>query len=244
MPSPAVALKLKRFRRRFGISAPRVVVRSHVPWPWLLLLVVLLVLLLGVAVWLIVQKNEAGILGQEVGSLRQQIQAQADELNFLRSTAGTGKNAVSIERAVQKRLLGRIQELEAENATLKEDILLFERLIPIAGEGASVRVENFRVFKESGGRFRYRLLIAFRSDKQTLEFRGRLQVVIDYLSAGKLFQLILPERREVAAGYQLEIKSILRREGVFELPAGAVLQGAEARVLQGDTLKSKQLAQL
>ena len=244
MPTPAVALKLKRFRRRFGISAPRVVVRSHVPWQWLLLPAVLLALLLGVAVWLIAQKNEAGILGQEVENLRQQIQVQSEELNLLRSTAGTGKNAVSIERAAQQQLLGRIQGLEAENAALKEDVLLFERLIPITGEGAAVRVENFRVFKESETRFRYRLLIAFRPDKQTPDFRGRLQVVISYVSAGRVFQLVLPEKRESAAGYLLEIKGILRREDFFELPAGAVLQAVEARVLQGDTLKTKRLAQL
>lgn len=244
MPTPAVALKLKRFRRRFGISAPRVVVRSHVPWPWLLLPVALLVLLLGLVVWLIAQKNQTGVLGQEVGSLRQQIQAQSEELSFLRSMAGTGQSEVSIERAAQQQLLGRIHSLETENTALKEDILLFERLIPVAGERASVRVENFRVIKESGSRFRYRLLISFRSDKQTPDFRGRFQLAISYVNAGKVFQLILPDRQESAIEYQLEIKSILRREGVFELPTGAVLQGAEVRILQGDTLKSKRLAQL
>ncbi len=214
--------------------------RSHVPWPWLLLPVALL----GLTVWLIVQKNETGVLGQEVESLRQKIQAQSEELIFLRSTAGTGQNAVNIERAAQQQLLGRIHSLETENAVLKEDILLFERLIPVAGERASVRVENFRVAKESGSRFRYRLLISFWSDKKAPDFRGRFQLAISYVSAGKVFQLILPDRQESAIEYQFEIKSILRREGVFELPAGAVLQGAEVRVLQGDTLKSKRLAQL
>jgi hypothetical protein len=194
MPTPAVALKLKRFRRRFGISAPRVVVRSHVPWPWFLLPAVLLALLLSLAVWLIAQKNEAGILGQEVESLRQQILVQSEELNLLRSTAGTGKNAVSIERAAQQQLLGRIQGLEAENAALKEDVLLFERLIPLAGEGAAVRVENFRVFKESDP-FRYRLLISFRPDKKTPDFRGRLKPR-SICQCWKGFQLILPDRRK------------------------------------------------
>ena len=162
----------------------------------------------------------------------------------MRSTAGTGQNAVSIERAAQQQLLGRIHSLETENAALKEDILLFERLIPVAGEKASVRVESFRVIKEFGSRFRYRLLISFRSDKQTPDFRGRFLLAISYVNAGKAFQLMLPDRQESAIEYQLEVKSILRREGGFELPAGAVLQGAEVRILQGDTLKSKRLAQL
>jgi hypothetical protein len=220
------------------------VVRSHVPWQWLALPAVLLALLLGTAGWLMAQRNEAGVLGQEVEGLRQQVLTQREELDFLRSTAGTGKNAVSIERAAQQQLLTRIRNLEEENAGLKEDVLLFERLIPVAGEVASVRIENFRVNRESGTRYRYRLLIAFQPDKQNPDFRGRLQIAISYASAGKAMQLLLPEKQEGAAEYLLDVKHFLRREGSFELPAGAVLQGGEARVLQGDTLKSKRVAQL
>jgi hypothetical protein len=244
MPTPAVTLKLKRFRRRFGISAPRVVVRSHLPWQWFALPAVLLALLLGSAGWLMAQRNEAGILGQEVETLRREVQGQREELDFLRSTAGTGKNAVSIERAAQQQLLSKIKSLESENAGLKEDVLLFERLMPVAGESALVRIENFRVLKESGARFRYRLLIAFQPDKQNPDFRGRLQIAISYASAGKVMQLLLPEKQENGAEYQLNVKHFLRREGGFELPAGALLRGVEARVLQGDTLKSKRVAQL
>ncbi len=180
----------------------------------------------------------------EVEELRQQLMEQREELTLLRSTAGTGQNAVSIERATQQQLLGRIQGLEGQNAALKEDILLFERLIPVAGEGAVIRVENFRVVREASNRYRYRLLIAFQPDRQNPDFRGRLQLAIAYLHSGKERQLLLPERRDSSTEYLLEVKHFLRREGQFELPEGAVLQGVEARVLQGDTLKSKRLAQL
>jgi hypothetical protein len=244
MPTPAVALRLRRFRRHFGIAAPKVVVRSHLPWLWLALPVALLLVLVGAVGWLVAQRNEAGTLWQEVLELRQQLALQREELNILRSTAGTGQNAVSIERASQQQLLGRIQSLEAQNVALKEDILLFERLIPVAGEGASIRVESFRVMQDAPGHFRYRLLLAFQSDKLTPEFRGRLQLAIDFVRGGKKMQLLLPAKREDLLEYQLELKHFLRREGAFELPEGAVLGGVEARVLQGDTLKSKRLAQL
>jgi hypothetical protein len=213
------------------------------PWQWLVLPTVLLVLLVGAVGWLIAQRNEAGTLGQEMEGLHQELLVQREELNILRSTAGTGQNAVSIERASQQQLLGRIQSLEAQNAALKEDMLLFERLIPLAGEGASIRVENFRIVQEAPGRFRYRLLLAFQPDKQTPDFRGRLQLAIDFVLSGKKTQLLLPDKRENTSEYQLELKHFLRREGAFELPEGAVLQGVEARVLQGDALKSKRLAQ-
>ena len=244
MPTPAVALRLRRFRRRFGIAAPKVVVRSHFPWQWLALPAVLLLLLVGAVGWLIAQRNEAGTLWQEMEGLRQQLIMQREELGVLRSTAGTGQNAVSIERASQQQLLGRVQRLEAQNAALKEDILIFERLIPVSGEQASIRVESFRVVQDAPSQFRYRLLLAFQPDKQSLDFRGRFQLAVDFVQAGKKMQLLFPERPETFAEYQLELKRFLRREGVFKLPEGAVLHSVEARVLQGDTLKSRRVAQL
>lgn len=243
MPVPAVSLRLQRFRRRFGIAAPKVVVRSHVPWTWLVLPAGLLALLLGAVGWLLAQRSEAGALGLEVEALRQQLLIQREELNVLRTTAGTGKNAANIERATQLQLLGKIQSLETQNAALKEDILLFERLIPVSGDSASIRVESFRVAHEGRGRYRYWLLLAFQPDKQNPEFRGRLQLAINYVRGAGKELLILPDKTEGLTEFNVDVKRFLRREGVFILPEGGVLQDVEVRVLQGDTLKSKQVAQ-
>lgn len=244
MPTVAAALMLKKFRRRFGITASRVVVRSHLPWQWLTLAATVAFLLLGILIWLVLRGNEAGLMGRELDSLRQQLNEQGTELHFLRSMAGTGQNAVSIERAAQQQLLAKLENLERENRSLKEDILLFERLIPVVGEEAVVRVENLRVVRDGGVRYRYRLLLAFQPAKQGSEFRGRLQLAITFLLANKEQQLVLPDKRGTVGDYQLEIKHFLRREGAFELPQGAELKAVEARVLQGDTLMSKRLAQL
>jgi hypothetical protein len=88
------------------------------------------------------------------------------------------------------------------------------------------------------------LLLAFQPAKQSPEFRGRLQLAITFVLAGKEQQLLLPEKRGVIGDFQLEIKHFLRREGAFELPPGAELMAVEVRVLQGDTLMAKRLAQL
>lgn len=244
MPTPAVTLKLRRFRRRFGIAAPRVVVRSHLPWSWLATAAVLLLLLVIAAVWAIMQHNESGALGRELDNQRQIIQEQREELHLLRSTAGTEKNAVHMERAAQQQLLARIRGLEQENASLKEDILLFERLIPVVGEEAALRIENFRLTPEGKGRYRYRLLLAFQPSKQAPDFRGRLQLAVVFALAGKEQQLLLPEGRGEAADFHIEMKHFLRREGVIELPSEAQLRSIEARILLGDTLKAKRMAQL
>lgn len=244
MPTAAAALKLKKFRRRFGITAPRVVVRSHLPWQWLALAATAAFFLLAMLIWLALRESGAGVMERELDSLRQQLNEQRAELNLLRATDGTGQNAVSIERAAQQQLLARMESLERENWSLKEDIRLFERLIPVVGEEAVVRVENFRVTRDVDARHRYRLLLAFQPAKQSPEFRGRLQLAITFLLMGKEQQLMLPDKQRAVGDYQLEIRHFLRREGVFELPQGAELKAVEARVLQGDTLIAKRLAQL
>ncbi|MDP3438372.1 MAG: DUF6776 family protein [Azonexus sp.] len=243
MPTPAIALKLKKFRRHFGIASPRVVVRSHFPWQWISVAAFSLFVLLTSVIWLMLSDNEVVTIGREVAGLRLQLAEQREELALLRSTAGTGQNAVSIERAAQRQLLAKLEGLERENAALKEDVLSFERLIPVVGEEAVVRLESFRVIREVAGHYRYRMLLAFQPARQVPEFRGQLQIAITYMLSGKQQQLLLPNKRDAANKYQLELKNFLRREGDFDLPPGAELKVVEARILQGGTLKSKRLAQ-
>jgi hypothetical protein len=243
MPILAVNLKLKKFRRGFGIDAPSVVVRSHVAWRWYFAAVMLFLVVVGATVWFVLQRNELGSVNGDVEVLRLRVRELDDELLLLRSTAGTEHNLALLERSVQTQLLARLKALEAENAALKEDMLLFERLIPIPGEEAVVRIENFRLSMDAETRFRYRLLIAFQPGKQALDFKGRLQLALVYKVGETEVQLTLPDKKSEAAGFFLEIKHFWRKEGVIELPVGARLVRAEARVLQGDTLKSKRIAQ-
>ena len=244
MPTPAVALKLKRFRRRFGITAPNVVVRHHVAWYWYFGAALLFVAILTTTVLFAVQRSDVGSINEELDSLRVKMRELDEELLLLRSTAGTEQNLALMERSTQKQLLERLKTLEAENASLKEDMLLFERLIPIAGEEAVVRIENFRLTKDAETRYRYRLLIAFQPGKQSPDFKGRLQLALAYRVGDKESHLTLPDKKSEVADFSVDTKHFWRKEGVFELPAGAQLIRAEARVLQGDTLKSKRMAQL
>jgi hypothetical protein len=244
MPTPGVAFRFRRFRRRFGIAAPKLVVRSHVPWLWLGLLAMLGVVLAAVLYWLFVQRNDTGVMGREIQLLRLQLHEYGEELRSLRATEGTGQNAMSIERATQKQLMARIQQLERENGALKEDILLFERLVPVVGEDSAVRIENFRVMHDGKGQYHYRILMAFQPGKQNAEFRGYMQLAVIFVLGGKDHQVLFPEKRDLASEYQVEFKRFLRREGAFGLPQLAVIKSVELRVFQGDTLKDKRLAQL
>jgi hypothetical protein len=244
MPIPAVALRVKKFRRHFGITAPRVVVRTRLSWCWYAVGAILIVLIAFQIAWSILQCSEVGGTGRELDSLRHRLRELEDELLKLQSTAGTEQNAVQMERSTQQQLLDRIKTLGSENAALKEDMLLFERLIPAVGDGPSIRLENFRVVPDGPQSFRYRVFLAFQSGKQAPEFRGRLQFFAKFSLAGKQLGLLVPAARENSDEFQVEVRHFLSKEGGFELPVGAKLQSVEVRVLQGDTLKAKRLMQL
>lgn len=243
MPTPAISVKVKRIKRRFGISAPRVVVRSHLPWYWFAVPIVLGLSLIAAIFWVVMQKNEAGVMAFELEHLQQTTQSQRKELDLLRSTAGTSQNAVEIEKAAQQQLMLKIRDLELENSALKEDMRLFERLIPTVGEEAVVRIESFRVNHDIDSRYQYRLVLAFQPNKQNPTFSGQLQLVANYTLAGKEFELVLPEKQSTKDRFQVNLKNFLRLEGPLVLPTDAELKSVEARILQGGKLKVKQVVQ-
>lgn len=244
MPTPAVALKIKKFRRRFGITAPNVVVRSHVPWQWYFLAVTIFAVLLVTVVWIVLQRNDVGLISDELESLRLEVRQLDEERLVLRSTAGTEKNLAVMERSAQHQLLSRVQALEAENAALMEDMLLFDKLIPVPGDEAVVRVENFRMIRDGGGRLRYRILLAYQPTKQIPVFVGGLQLQVTYKIGGKEYQLLFPSKTNPESNFSIDMRHFWRKEGVLELPPGSAFLRAEVRVLQGGKLKAKRIAQI
>ena len=120
MPTPAVTLRIRKFRRRFGITAPRVVVRTHLSWQWYAGGAALILLLFLVIIWLFFQRGETGSMERELDALRTQVRDLDGELLRLRSTAGTEQSAVQMERSTQQQLTSRIKVLELENIALKE----------------------------------------------------------------------------------------------------------------------------
>ncbi len=244
MPTPAISLRLRRFRRKFGISAPKLVIRTHIPWQGYLMGVALLLLLIGALGGLFVQYSNAGAVGQELLELRQQVRLQSQEIEVLRASSGTVQSVANIERASQQKVLARLQLLEQENAALKEDMLLFERLLSSSGEEAVLRIENFRVVPDAPAALRYRCLVVYQGGRQVPEFRGSLQFLIDYSLGGEVRRMVLPEDRNSEVGYGVELKRFLRRDGVLNIPSGAVVGKVEVRLLQGGVVKARAEAQL
>jgi len=245
MVRPAVTLRLRRFRHRFGIAAPRVLVRSHVDWRWYAAAVCGVVFLLVALVWGVARRGDVADLELELAGLRQRIASLDDELGRLRASAGTEQSVQQMDRGAVRQLSTRIKLLESENGALKEDIAFFDKLVPADSVESSVRIERVRLTPEvEPGRYRFRLLVGFQPSKQVKEFRGRLQLRIIAERAGEDVVLNFPGAKDQQADYLVEVRHFARKEGVVVLPAGVKVKSVEAFLIQNGSVKSQSVAEL
>lgn len=129
MPVAAAAVKFRRLSRRFGVAAPRVTVRSYFGWQWRAAGLAVTALIIVTVAWFLAQQGEEAELAREIQGLQERLSRRDEELSRLRVGAATGQNAVQMEKSAQQRLASRIKELEDENAALKEEVSLVQRLM-------------------------------------------------------------------------------------------------------------------
>lgn len=254
MATSGTSVRLKRLRRRFGISAPRLAIRTHVAWYWRLLsVVVILSVSLALSAWIYdAGRRFAGFQStesvREIQSLRAHLTEVDAELAKLRSLAGSRESSLQMERATLKQLALQVKALEVENASLKEDLAFFEGLIPTsgAGDGAGVRIDHLLVEQDKGaGDIRYRMLVVYNASPQAKEFKGALQFQVKVQQGGKDVMLTLPSGPEQnSQRFRFEVKRFHRLEGVFSVPDGAVVKSVEVRLLQENKVRARQLVTL
>ena len=250
MATSGASVRLKRLRRRFGISAPKLAIRTHVAWHWrLLAIIAILSVSLALAAWIYdagrrmagFQSNESV---REIQTLRDHLMEVDSELTKLRSLAGSRESSLEMERATLKQLMWQVKALEVENGALKEDLAFFEGLMPVsdAGEEAGVRIDHLRIEQDGGsGDIRYRMLVVHNANRLAKEFKGTLQFLVKMQKEGKEIMLTLPSGSEPnPQRFRFEIKHFHRLEGVFSVPVGAVLKSVEVRLLQDNTVRARQ----
>lgn len=231
-------MRLRLLRRRLTISAPRVAIRSAMPWPlrWMLLALVFGFCGAG-ALWAFeFGKSIAGVDShsrEELVQLRQEVKQLRDENRVLQEASSAAGSLLTAERAAMERVLTQMRQLEADNRTLRDDLGFFEKLIPSAkAEGVNIRGLQAEVV--SGGQLRWQVLV-IQPVRNAPEFRGRLELVLAGTLDGKPWSQTLPP-----GGQPLQLQQYRRLEGVLELPSHAVVKTLTARVLEGDAVRSVQ----
>lgn len=235
-------MRWKLLRRRLSVSAPRMIVRSHLPWPlrWAVAAVVL-GFSAAIALWAFeFGKSIAGFdfgVKEEVVRLRAEVKQLREDGERALSVANTADSLLKTERAAQERLAQQVRQLEGEKQSLQADLGFFEKLIPAAGEGLQLRALQAEV--TAPGELRYQLLV-MQTGKSPAEFRGRYDLLLTGLVDGRPWTMSMP-----GGPKPLQLKQYARVDGMFDLPAEAVIKTVQARVTDSQgTVRATQTLKL
>jgi hypothetical protein len=235
-------MRFRLLRRRLTVSAPRVSVRSALPWPFRWLLGAVVLGFSGaLALWAFeFGKDIAGLdrnAKQELQQLRAEAQVLRAELGKAQSVANTSESLLTAEKAAQAQLMLQIRQLETDNQLLRSDLGFFERLIPGSGTNA-LSIRGLQVERVAEGQLKWQALM-IQAMKNAPDFRGTLEITFAGTLDGKPWATTQsPEPQPVL------IQSYLRQEGLVDVPVQAVVKTVTAKILQGGAVKSVQTLRL
>src|SRR5688572_24751669 len=138
-------MRFRLLRRRLTISAPRMAVRSAMPWPFRWAgVAIMLGFCAAISLWAFeFGKGIAGVdtsAKEELLRLRNDMAKIREERDRAQSVFNTSASLLTAEKAAQERMAAQIKTLEAENRALRDDLGFFEKLIPSSGsEGVAIR---------------------------------------------------------------------------------------------------------
>jgi hypothetical protein len=235
-------MRFRLLRRRLTISAPRMAVRSAMPWPfrWLVMAIVL-GFCAAVGLWAFeFGKNIAGLDTsgkEELIQLRAEAARLREERDKAQSVANTSGSLLTAERATQEKLAGQIRVLEADNRVLRDDLGFFEKLIPSTGQdGVSIRGLYAEVVGER--QLKWQVLV-LQPVKNAPEFKGQIELTLTGLQNGKPWTMALPGGPQA-----LQFRQYRRIEGIVDVPPLAVVKNVSARLVEGTATRAVQSIKL
>jgi hypothetical protein len=236
-------MRWKLMRRRLSISAPRMIVRSHLPWPLRWAVVALtLGFSAALAMWAFeFGKDIAGLdrnATAELARLRAEVTRLQAEREQTMSIANTADSLLKTERVAQERLTQQLKQIEAENLKLKADLGFFERLLPAGAQGG-VNVRALTAEARTPGQVHFQLLL-MQPGRSPREFTGRYEITLVGTLNDKPWTSTPAE-----ASKPLQMKQSLRVEGTVGHPPEAVVQALQVKVLDaGGAVKATQTARI
>jgi len=232
---------IRSFMRKFGISAPRLSVRPHMPWyvRWAIMLP--LMALVCVIIWWAYDsglelggflrgkaEKELTELRERVAFLEGENAKQANQISAFERQAQIG-HATDLEVQVQ------MKSLNDENSRLKEDLLFFDNL-PLTGtREAELSIHRLKVEADTlPGEYHCRMLLVQSVQQRGKEFQGSLQLIVNGEQDGKKVVLQFPRENspQDVVAHQLNFKYYQRVDKVFKLPPEMKVEAVQVRVFE------------
>ena len=228
----------RRVKRSFGISAPKLTVRLHIPWYLRWSLTVPFVLAaLGLAWWaygsgLELAGFHRGEAQQELTRLREQIAKLGTENAQLGSQVAQYERQIQIEQASNQETSRQLKNLSDENVRLQEDMAFFQNLTAMRGKEGELGVHRLRLERDKmPGEYHLRMLLV-QSGQRAKEFNGSYQLVATVLENGLRTTHLFPQDASENAQFKLSFKYYQRVEQSIQLPRSAQLENVQVRIFE------------
>jgi hypothetical protein len=238
---------IRQFKRKFGISAPRLSVRTHVPWyvRWAVILPFLLVA--AVLVWWAYDSGlefagfRRGQAERELTQLREQLTSLKLENARLSSQAAIFERQAQVDHSANLETGKQLKALNDENALIQEDLAFFQSMSLSGKREAELSIHRLKVEHDTlPDEYRYRLLLVQSSSQHAKEFQGNLQLLINTQSNGKKTVLQIPQNNAPDdSAYQLNFKYYQRIEHSFKLPPDTTVDSVQVRVFERGSSQPK-----
>lgn len=229
---------IRKLKRKFSISAPRLSVRPHVPWYVRWAITLPFIFAAGGLVWWAYDSGlelagfHRGQAEKELEDLRDRVVFLEDENAKLANQVASYERQIQIDQSAMQETSNQARSLNEENAQLKEDVSFFQNLPLTAGQSGDLSIHRLKVSADSlPGEYRCRMLLVQNVQQRGKEFQGSMQLLVSGEQDGKKVVLQFPqENSPEAAAYQLGFKFYQRVEKSFTLPPEMKVESVQVRV--------------
>jgi hypothetical protein len=240
----ALSIWWRRARQHFSIDAPRMAVRSRLPWHWRAVAgACLLAVIAGMWWWGFDFGQFFGVVARKetearIAALEADNAGLRSENTQLRNKTMQQEAELVITAGAQASLTRQAEELSTENAQVKEELAFLQKLVADSSKQAGLSIQRVTVERERDDAWHYSVLLV-RGGSPKEDFAGHitLQATVQAASAGAA-----PSRQNVvtlpddtpgsAAALALKFKYYQRLEGTIAFPAGSVVRGVTVRAFE------------
>lgn len=231
----------RRVRTQFGISAPRMAVRTRLPWWGRGALFAVLLVIVGGMWWLgydfgqIFGGFDRREIEQRLVTLETDAARLRNEASELRARSATLESELAMTRGTQQALTRQAVEISGENTQLKEELAFLQKLVSDSSKTVGLQFQRVSVEPEGDDMWRYSLLIV-RGGSPKDEFVGSvvLQATVTGDDGSPVTRVIqLPEDDPGSAPtLSLRFKYYQRVEGRFRVPPGSRVTAVAVRAYE------------
>ena len=239
--------RIRQLRKQFGVSAPKLSVKTHVAWHWRALGIGFIVAVVGWMVWTGYDAGRllGGFYKSEADERRQQLENQVATLTAenkqMMSKVTRLESEMQMGKGAQDSLTRQALELQTENTQLKEELSYLQQLISGSSKEGAITVRRVTAEKDDAGadQLHVRMLVAQGGAKGD-PFVGLLSAALELEQDGKRVLINLPDDQpETAMALKLSFKYYQRIDASVRVPPGSVPRTLQVKVFQAGNNQPK-----